>query len=767
MRLQYLGLKGLTVFKDKTEIDFSALPSGLIAIVGDNGQGKTSAMEAIYASLTRELASRDQPLMHYMSGKDAFFNLKFLMGGSLYESTITIDAVTEKMEAYLKKDGLPVPGCDKKLKPHKAAIEKIVGSKELLLSSVFGAQGRKGVFHEIPVAERKTLFIEMLGIGQFPRKEEKAKVKVNACAIDLAEVRASILMLEEEVAKLDMLIAGRVLKQEQLSEVETERGQLGEELYAVTQVRKEHSEEAAGLRSRIAYRIQDIDVRVGVANASSSAVQRKMLDRIKDINIKKSQAGALRADLTAKIAKLEERIANNRKILADRDSIMKSVDSYTAAKKRLEDLDTEWEAAIAKENQKATINAERLVAQSSLASTEYHISQWQDSVHELKSVPCGGAGPYAQCSKIVAAVKHKEALPGMIEVAKQGKANLRVLEDKVASFNGVNSRSVLQQRTDTALEIKTLEKCVALVQPLQQAEERILELETSLKDLTAQFEAALIPDVLTDPWVHEMKLQISEYDATLVQLQEERNDPTDSHRLKELESALCIHEARVRTTEARILSLQTTKDSLVRTIDVAADQISTIQAKVPSLEKHRQREGTLMAAMADWTLIVKACSKTGIPALAIDAAGPGISAMVNDLLSHCFSTRFMVKLATQRIGAEGQLLEDFNIEVTDSLKGRQGTIDDLSGGEKVIVGEALALAIALYNKGIHPLETIFRDEPNGALDPANTLGFVQMMRRAMHLGGFYQYLVITHNPEIAEMADARIRCHDGKVTVEL
>jgi hypothetical protein len=64
-------------------------------------------------------------------------------------------------------------------------------------------------------------------------------------------------------------------------------------------------------------------------------------------------------------------------------------------------------------------------------------------------------------------------------------------------------------------------------------------------------------------------------------------------------------------------------------------------------------------------------------------------------------------------------------------------VDELSGGQFVLVNEAVNLGIAIYNmrqgESIR-YETLFRDETVGALDAVNGKEYVRMLRRAMDLG---------------------------------
>ena len=95
------------------------------------------------------------------------------------------------------------------------------------------------------------------------------------------------------------------------------------------------------------------------------------------------------------------------------------------------------------------------------------------------------------------------------------------------------------------------------------------------------------------------------------------------------------------------------------------------------------------------------------------------------------------------------------------------TVDELSGGQIVLVNEAVNLGIAIYNmrqgEGIR-YETLFRDETVGALDAANGKEYVRMLRRAMDLGGFHQVIFICHTPLVWELADRVLEVHGGQVS---
>jgi exonuclease SbcC len=112
--------------------------------------------------------------------------------------------------------------------------------------------------------------------------------------------------------------------------------------------------------------------------------------------------------------------------------------------------------------------------------------------------------------------------------------------------------------------------------------------------------------------------------------------------------------------------------------------------------------------------------------------------------------------------------DDFSIRVLDNQRGGESRdIADLSGGEQVIVAEALSNAICIYvnTRSAMPVRTCWRDETTGALDPENAARYLAMLRKVQVLGGFHHIVFISHNADAAAQADAQIQVHDGTATI--
>lgn len=81
----------------------------------------------------------------------------------------------------------------------------------------------------------------------------------------------------------------------------------------------------------------------------------------------------------------------------------------------------------------------------------------------------------------------------------------------------------------------------------------------------------------------------------------------------------------------------------------------------------------------------------------------------------------------------------------------------LSGGQQ----QRVAIARALISKPA----IILADEPTGNLDSATSDKVIDLLKRTSET--FHQTIVmITHNPQIAEKADKRIRIEDGKICAQ-
>jgi len=172
--------------------------------------------------------------------------------------------------------------------------------------------------------------------------------------------------------------------------------------------------------------------------------------------------------------------------------------------------------------------------------------------------------------------------------------------------------------------------------------------------------------------------------------------------------------------------------------------------------------------LADWRFLARGLGREGIQALELDAAGPRVSSSANELLAAAYGSRFQIRFETQVALASGKgVRETFDVIVLDTERGREGDGSDLSGGEKVIVGEALGLAVGLFHgraAGVS-LGTVIRDETVGALDPENGERYLALLRSFVRIGQVHQLLFVCHAPGLVDLADAVVRVENGRISV--
>jgi exonuclease SbcC len=205
-----------------------------------------------------------------------------------------------------------------------------------------------------------------------------------------------------------------------------------------------------------------------------------------------------------------------------------------------------------------------------------------------------------------------------------------------------------------------------------------------------------------------------------------------------------------------------------------AGDLASARTKLDTLqtieERTRQAEAEVIRleqSITDWRLIQRACSKDGIPALELDAAGPAISHIANELLASSFGNRFQIRFETTRLSKDNKKqLETFDVRVY----GEDGekSIEELSGGERVWVERAIAEAIAIHLSSVsqHKFQTTFQDEADGPLDPENKQKYLAMLRESFRIGRRDFAFIVSQTPDIWQQVDQRIHLDPERSTIQ-
>ncbi len=805
MRLEKLTFRGITRFSNTVEIDFASIPSGLVAIQGGNGSGKTTTMEAIHAALYREFPSRGGNLAEHCNGRDAFIDLLFSWGGN-YRSLVKIDAEKKTQEAYLYQGGDAI--VSGKVRDFDAKVSDLFVSRSVFLASALSAQNKAGNFIDLPKGEKKDFFARMLGLELYQRMAEISKDKANESEKLAVASEQSFRDREVRVAELPAL-------QERLLEVESAIIEQNDIKAKYTE-RHEHSiseearvENAARRRSEITSQISEIQHEIHVIEAKiakndeAAANNRRVLENAEAIKKAMFDVDVLSADIEGKkfeIAEIEKEresfdvsMDNARTIQANADRLesearemeqvfeKEKADRLARLEKQLSDLNLTMTAKIGELNR----------AKSVLSSMESLVDSLRKTSEKAKRATCGDAIMSCEMAQDVAAsinnlpanekkIEEKKAeiknILAELEEHRIERDRIEVVKSDVSALKPEQGGAAHSKREDAVAQRKAAEEIEKEAQAsklkisnlLGINRSRLSEMENDIatkRKIASEFPRIETAERRLEELAEERKAHEEEKaskETRLSGLKEELSSLPDPMDKLSILAAKKQAEEMIAMAESEIAKLVGENGGLTSRISELSEIRDLLEKERPAIEKIRN-------SISDWQHLAQAYGPNGVQALKIDAAGPEVSSIVNDLLFECFGDRFSVSIQTMRPKADGKgYVETFDLQVLDNERQREGALLTLSGGEKVIVNEAVGLGLAIFNarRSGKKIETLLRDETSGALDPVNAERYVHMLRKALHLGGFHHVIYIAHQPEVWEAADTVIKVRDGEIEVD-
>ncbi len=708
MRLQYLRLRGITeAFPNEICVDFDSLGEGLIAIVGENGAGKSTLIGSVFAALFRQLPGQKRSLYDFATHPQPEIDLTFSVNGARYRSLLKIDPKSRQMESYLF-NGEGKPLTNGKKEPFEELVRKCAGTPDFFLSSIFSSQKRTGNFLSLDRSERKELFIrELLGLDRLRLIAAAAKEKGE-------EVARGTLGLEGQAKSLKELVEAGV---EDPAEVEA--------------------------------RLQEVSSRLETLEAEKRVAQQRLLEL--------QAADASRKPLLAEVETLKQRLRKTDAEITETKRQIGRDESLLTGKKDLATL-TERGATIATRIEELHRQIQEIQGLETTNSDTDRIVQSLDSElktnlaelerlrvehEELAVVPCQGKGPYASCPKIQRAVEAGQKIPAL-----EGDVETLSLEVEV------QRRSLIQIATPSFELTRTLEGCERQRRVVDQERQRYEELravevrrEERLKGMERLNQART-----------ELAEEVVKKESAL-------------SAFSDLDAQIQASRREIENTDRLIISSRRDRDGLIARQAQIKQRQEQLEAARTRLALVEAELGAARIEQEDYSYLSRVFGPDEIQLCEIQAAGPQVSTLVNSLLEGCFDNKFEIRFRTQRPKADGRgMVDDFDVEVRNKNLDRTCLVDELSGGQFVLVNEAVNLGIAIYNmrqgEGIR-YETLFRDETVGALDAVNGKEYVRMLRRAMDLGGFHKVIFICHTPLISELADTVLSVGGGCVSATL
>ena len=671
---------------DKIEIDFTKFSPGLVGIVGPNGAGKSTILENLHAF--PQMATLTGGLSNFFTLRDSYRDFTFAMGGAVYRALIVMDARTGKSEAYLYKDGQAVN--DGKMNTYKAAVEALLGSPDLFFRSIFAAQKAESIT-ALPPSKRKELFIELLGLSRFEQYAQYAKTNADRSEQEIGILRARLEPMETEVARRGEVTEQKELTLQELKQAEN-KVEAHEQILSVDRNLLVELDTKKWRKSELEKLIHDVRNEIGVIQARGYKAKVLKEEEIKKINdeldeisaeiIRKEEIVSHAEEIRTKVARIAELTAEKEKLVAKERELstialeeQRELAVYThesaqqAIAAKVRELDYEQKTTV-------TTFAERK------KELGRRLTELLQAAALVDEVPCRQvSGMPERCMLLTSAIAAKGEVPAAEmsfdeldtllaeQLEEFGKERL-TLEQELANLveppDGISGRFAVQkaavgydadQYRLVVAEITDLDRngWINLERELSQAETIIAgkrEAVASMRSRRDNVEKTLTEDATEFAHQSAAKWAICRcYEAelqTLVDIGQQLQDLS--------EKITCTTDEIKKLTESRsrLLGDVQFQTEMLNRLDRTECDIIAVQAELKAT----------LTALEHWRLLQRSCSKDGIPALEMDASGPEVSRIANELLSSTFGSKFQIAFETTRQTKDGKKqVETFEITV--------------------------------------------------------------------------------------------------------
>lgn len=805
MRLEKLRVKGLGPFRDTT-LDLASIPHQILAVCGENGAGKTTLVELFAGAVYRDCPTHGS-LSGLATERDSWVEAT-VVTDQRFTVRQLVDKVSGKGETSIVDESGTALIASAKLTEGDAWLEKHTPPSEVFFASAFLAQKGEGFLAQ-KAGERKAALLRVLGLERYEAMAELARKRAATLRDDLRVLRAR---LDDEagrakVEEAELRYAARSVERAE-AEVQAARSALDAALAEEAQWTERRAAQRAALARlddltrKIAEgtrRIGDLGERLGnnravlarraeIERAVSEAAELDLAIRERDqiqAAHRKALDDAQRALDSARARLSRAKTAASQAVGFHRSAVQREEGErreIEAARLALPAAEVEHAEAVAR-SRRAAAELEQLQSRT-IAGAGQRISALREGLEDIEmaaeDIEQARDIAHAALARDWATVEDAESRPGLIAAARReteeaarqettARMHLSILRNALAREPELARCAA--ERESARVRVEAAEKEV--VEALAEVEMRIEEgaaIEgqtiTTAAELRERREM-LAPLLRLAPGLAQAEARIAEIQPQILTLTAEvetakrerlavevEDIPHPRRPMGELESAVEIATAARSTAISR-------HAVAARDAEAAREARAKADAMMIDITAAEQR-------LADWTRLAADLGRDGLQALEIDAALPELTERANDLLHSCHGSRWTVRIESTRASADGKKqIEGLAVWVLDTQAGREGPGETYSGGERVILAEAVALPlVALWceRQGVER-PTLVRDESGAALREDNAVAYVAMLRRAASWIGADKVLVVTHSDEIRRLSDATVVVADGAATV--
>ena len=371
MKLISLTLHNYRKFQH-AEINF---PDGITAIIGNNGSGKSTIIEAIgwaiYGNKVARTNKEGIKRQNAAPNEECYVRLEFELGGDLYEVT-RIMSPSLAVDANVKANGVVLASSATGV---SRLLEKKIGMDyDAFFTSLVARQKEINALSSRTPGERKKSMLRMLKIDAIEdavrkvrddRKGKESVVKVMESTLkDVDEMKKD---MEEKRAKKDAMISMMQQLEKKISALEREAAELEEsrqkereKLERYNELEKEASvvrEKAESKRRQIAEKEKEKEAlqkkkeryeQIKGVEAEYEKIKKEK-ERMEGLREKYLLVKQLKESITAlekEAGALEETIKELEKKIGDRDKVEKEAKEIEAEEKKIEERKREMESSI-------------------------------------------------------------------------------------------------------------------------------------------------------------------------------------------------------------------------------------------------------------------------------------------------------------------------------------------------------------------------------------------------------------------------------------
>jgi DNA repair protein SbcC/Rad50 len=694
VKLLNLSASGYRTF-DELEV---AIPSGVVAITGQVGSGKSAFVEGIEVALygrCRTGSLADQVGLRFDRLQ---LTLGFEHGGEVYRARRGYLARSRKPTFDLERStnaGMLDPDAYgfEPLTRHKIAetqkdlVELIGLSWESFRASCFIAQKDAGAFTNADPADAKAILAEVIRLDAWVRLHALEHERAKAAQAEHAALIGRIEYLEEQSGDVEALERAlrdsrdAMLIDEGLHRIaEKDLEAAADKVAALEQAAARYATALNGLelaRSRLSERQAVVD-RAAAANAEAVAVQQQ-IDDAGDPGAKIAELEAERAELDALRARRQEQelvrdrymadAADARKtqgrLIEERDAVARDRDRLQREAAHLNEVGTEHRCPTCEQTLAGDAHATALLRiREQRDDAERRVAGYTQRIGEAQAL----------AESRVKAAEAVELPPAPNEEAlyeiSHALANARQTE---VALSGLRER------------LAGLQAQIAEVTPALEAEVAALTAEAAAAQEALNATEPVLPGALLEARALALSLQDDLRDA--------------AQKLNESRAALVRAEAALE----------------------AAQKIAG------ELGNCRQKQAELLGEIDLAALMERGYGRGGVPAVLVDRyAIPFIEAEANRILA-AFGEPNRVELRTQALSADGKKLKEGLWIVVQTPDGERG-YKTFSGGEGTCIDLALRIGLArlLRQRGGSEIDFLIVDEPDG-LDEAHQAALVEIL----------------------------------------